>query len=251
MNKVIILAAGKGTRMESELPKVLVPLQGKPMIEYLIESVLKSQISAKPILIVSPSNQEIIKESLQKYNLDYVVQEEQLGTGHAVSCAKELLLESGIKNLIVFYGDHPFIQAETMEKLIVSHYDPITMMTTQVDNFEGWHKNFIRWGRIVRNEGEIEEIVEFKDASPIQQEIKEVNPALFCFDNAWLWKNIEQLKNENNQKEYYLTDLIKIATSQKIRINSLEIDPQEAVGINSQEELAVAEDLLNQKKQAL
>ncbi|MEI7620488.1 MAG: NTP transferase domain-containing protein [Candidatus Falkowbacteria bacterium] len=251
MNKVIILAAGKGTRMESELPKVLVPLQGRPMIEYLIESVLKSQISAKPILVVSPSNQEIIKESLQKYDLDYIVQEEQLGTGHAISCAKELLLDSGIKNLVVFYGDHPFIQSETMEKLIVSHYDPITMMTTQVNNFEGWHKNFIRWGRIVRNNGEIKEIVEFKDASPKQQEIKEVNPALFCFDNNWLWQNIEQLKNENNQKEYYLTDLIKIATSQKIRINSLEIDPQEAVGINSQEELAVAEELLNKKKQAL
>ncbi len=252
MNKVIILAAGKGTRMNSELPKVLMPLKGKPMIKYLIESVLKSQIDRQPILIVSPDNQEIIKEYLKEYDLNYVIQSEQLGTGHAISCAKELLSESGIKNLVVFYGDHPFIQAETMEKLIVNHYDPITMMTTQVSNFEGWHQNFIRWGRVLRDkDGEIKEIIEFKDASPKQQEITEVNPAFFCFDNSWIWKNISQLKNQNNQKEYYLTDMIKIATSQNIRINSLEIGPEEAVGINSQEELAVAEELLNRQKQAL
>lgn len=251
MNKVIILAAGKGTRMQSDLPKVLMPLQGRPMIKYLIESVIKSQISQKPILVVSPDNQDIIREYLKEYDLDYVIQTEQLGTGHAVACAKELLNEEKIKNLLVFYGDHPFIQPETMEKIIVNHYDPITMVTTQVDNFEGWHKNFIKWGRIVRIDGEIKEIVEFKDASLQQQEIKEVNPALFCFDNSWLWENIQQLGNQNKQQEYYLTDLIKIATSQKIRINSMEIDPQEAVGINSQEELAVAEKLINHQKQTL
>jgi len=251
MNKVIILAAGKGTRMGTELPKVLAPLQGRPMIKYLIESVIKSRICTKPVIVVSPDNQEIIKHSLAEYDLDYIIQDQQLGTGHAVSCTKELLIDSPIKNLVVFYGDHPFIQAETMEKLIVNHYDPITIMTTRVANFEGWHRNFVRWGRIIRNDGEIQEIVEFKDASLEQQKIKEVNPALFCFDNTWLWKNIQQLENNNQQQEYYLTDLIKIATAQKIRINSLEIDPQEAVGINSQEELAVAEELLGRRKQTI
>jgi len=247
MNQVIILAAGRGTRMGLDLPKVLVPLQGRPMIKYLIDSVLKSQISRKPILVVSPDNQEIIKQSLSEYDLDYVVQEEQLGTGHAVCCAKELLINSGVKNLAVFYGDHPFIRAATIEKLIANHRDPITMMTAQVDNFAGWHRNFIHWGRIVRVDGEIKEIMEFKDASVEHQAITEVNPALFCFDNSWLWKNIQQLKNQNEQQEYYLTDLIKIATSQKIRINSLEINPREAVGINSQAEATVAENLINQK----
>jgi len=237
--------------MGLELPKVLVPLQGRPMIKYLIDSVLKSEVSRKPILVVSPDNQEIIKEALAEYDLDYVVQAEQLGTGHAVSCAQELLSNSKIKNLVVFYGDHPFIQAETIEKLLVNHYDPITMMTTRVSNFEGWHQNFIRWGRIVRTDGEIKEIVEFKDASAEQQAITEVNPALFCFNNSWLWENIQQLKNENNQQEYYLTDLIKIATAQNIKINSMEIDPREAVGINSQAELTVAENLIDQKVRGL
>ena len=233
--------------MGLELPKVLVPLQGRPMIKYLIDSVLKSEVSRKPILVVSPDNQEIIKKALAEYDLDYVVQAEQLGTGHAVSCAKELLLNSEIKNLVVFYGDHPFIQAETIKKLLANHRDPITMMTTRVSNFEGWQQNFIRWGRIVRIDDEIKEIVEFKDASPEQQAITEVNPALFCFDNSWLWENIRQLKNQNNQQEYYLTDLIKIATAQNIKINSMEIDPREAVGINSQAELTVAENLISQK----
>jgi bifunctional UDP-N-acetylglucosamine pyrophosphorylase/glucosamine-1-phosphate N-acetyltransferase len=245
MNQVIILAAGRGTRMNSDLPKVLQPLQGRPMITYLIESVIKSQICPRPIIIVSPDNQAIIKEALSKYNLDYAVQAEPLGTGQAVACAQELLTKSDIRNLVVFYGDHPFIQPETMEKLIVNHYDPITMMTTQVNNFTGWYQNFSHWGRIIRSQGEIQEIVEFKDATPEQQAIKEVNPALFCFNNSWLWENIIHLKNNNKQKEYYLTDIIKIATSQKIRINSLVIDPQEAIGINSPEELAVAEELLN------
>ncbi|MFA4942406.1 MAG: NTP transferase domain-containing protein [Patescibacteria group bacterium] len=245
MNQVIILAAGKGTRMGSDLPKVLIPIKGKPIIQYLIESVLISGSSPKPIIVVSPDNQKIIRDALKEYDLDYVVQEEQLGTGHAVSCAKKLLQNSEIEKTLILYGDHPFIKPTTIQRIVGIHNYPVTMVTTQVDNFEGWYQNFIHWGRIIRVNDQIKEIIEFRDASPEQQAIKEINPALFCFDNTWLWKNIELLETNNQQREYYLTDLIKIATSQEIEINSLKIDPEEAIGINNLEELTIAEKLLN------
>ncbi|MDD3711604.1 MAG: NTP transferase domain-containing protein [Patescibacteria group bacterium] len=242
MTKIIILAAGKGVRMNSDLPKVLFPINGKAMIEYLIESIFKTKIDICPIVVVSPDNQSIIKESLSNYNLNFVVQEEQLGTGHAVSSAKNLISKD-VKNIIVLYGDHPFITSDSIEKLLESHKNEVSMMTVKVEDFSDWRKNFYHWGRIVRKNDKIEKIIEFRDASNEIKEIKEVNPALFCFNSFWLWNNIEKLKSDNNQKEYYLTDLIKIAFEQNITIDSSLIDAREAIGINSLEELEIAKSL--------
>jgi len=242
-NKIVILAAGKGTRMKSTLPKVLTPLSGKPMIEYLVDSVIEAKVDGRPIIVVSPDNKEAIEKALFAYGCDYAIQKDQFGTGHALACARSLFGPE-IKNVISFYGDHPFVQADTVRKIADNHKGIITMVTIVVDDFEDYRKNFYNWGRIVRNGGEVEKIVEFKDATESEREIKEVNPGFYCFDKNWLCDNIEKLTNNNKQQEYYLTDLIGLAFSQNHKINTVTIDPRQAVGINSPEELATAENLI-------
>lgn len=243
MNKIIILAAGKGVRMQLDLPKVLVPLNGQPMIKYLIESVQEAAIDPKPIIIVSPANQELIKEALKDYDLEYVVQEKQLGTGHAVSCAQGEINDN-IENIIILNGDHPFIKAETISNLSKIHSGILTMLTVKLDDFNDWRKSFYHWGRIVRQDGQIKAIVEFKDASEEVKKMHEVNPAVYCFNSRWLWQNINKLKNKNAQKEFYLTDLVNIVFQEGEVVNSLAIDAKEAIGINSKEELEIAEKLI-------
>jgi len=242
MNKVIILAAGKGKRMNSDVPKVLSPINGRPMIEYLINSVMKSKVDLPPIVVVSPDNHKLISESLNNYDIQYAIQTEQLGTGHAVLSAKDLI-EDNVENVIVLYGDHPFYKENSINRLIENHKSEVSMMTVNVNDFEDWRKNFYYWGRIIKNGNEIKEIIEFKDAGDSIKEIKDVNPALFCFNKKWLFENIINLKNNNNQSEYYLTDLIKIAFNQKIVIGFSQVEPEEAVGVNSPEELEVARSL--------
>lgn len=244
MNKIIILAAGKGTRMKSDLPKTLFPINGRPMIKYLLDSVFSSQIDSSPIVVISPSNKEIIKENIDEYPVNFAIQPEPLGTGHAVLSAKDLIPDDAI-NVLVLYGDQPFISEKSITKILENHESEVSMMTVKLSDFEEWRKNFFHWGRIIRENNEIKEIIEFKDADDVIKEIKEVNPAVFCFNKNWLIKNIENLKNNNNQKEYYLTDLIKMAFEQNIKIKPLFIDAKEAIGINSPEELDIARSLID------
>jgi len=247
MNKIVILAAGKGVRMNSHLPKVLMPLAGRPIMEYLIRSIVEAKVDGRPVIVVSPDNKEIIKKTLEGYDCDYAVQEEQLGTGHAFACARGLFGPE-VKNVISFYGDHPFVRADTVKKLVDGHKGFITMVTVKVDDFEDYRKNFYRWGRIVRGkDGEVEKIVEFKDAGEEEKNIKEVNPGFYCFDKDWVCANIDKLKNDNKQNEYYLTDLVGLAFSQGEKINTITIGPHQAVGINSPEELAIAEKLIREE----
>lgn len=128
--------------------------------------------------------------------------------------------------------------------MAVSDKSAITLATVKVKDFNNWRNNFSHWGRIIRKGTRVAGITEFKDATDKEKKIKELNPALYSFDAKWLWKNLKKLKNENAQKEYYLTDLIKLAFSDGQKINSFEIDPREAIGINSKEELEVVERLL-------
>ncbi|MDD5032373.1 MAG: GNAT family N-acetyltransferase [Patescibacteria group bacterium] len=242
--KVVVLAAGKGVRMNSHLPKVLVPLAGRPMIEYLIRSIIEAEVDGRPVIVVSPDNKEIIEEALASYNCDYAIQEEQLGTGHALACARPLFGPE-VKNVISFYGDHPFVRAEAVKKLAGSHTGVITIATIKVDDFHDFRKNFFHWGRIARDEnGDVKKIVEFKDATEEEKEIKEINPGFYCFDKDWLCANIDKLKNNNKQGEYYLTDLVGLAFSEGHKIKTITIDSRQAVGINSPEELAIAEKLI-------
>lgn len=245
MTKIIILAAGKGTRMQSDLPKVLVELEGKAIIKYLLEAVVTSKIDEKPLLIVSPDNQAVIKKELKDFNLDYVIQKEALGTGHAVLCALNHLSPE-VDKVVVLYGDHPFLKAETIIKLANLKTDSMAIMPTIMPDFESWRKNTYYWGRIITNNlGEVERIVEYKDASDEEREIKKVNPGFMSFNRMWLENNIKLLKNNNQAKEFYLTDMVKIAFDNNDKVRTLGLDPQEAIGINSPEELEKAKLLLN------
>ncbi len=242
MTEIIILAAGKGRRMGTKLPKVLVPLNGRPMISYLLDSVKALNIGTKPILVVSPDNIDLMKEQLQEYNVKYALQTEQLGTGHAVASAKDQVNPKADK-VIVLYGDHPFIKSDSIEKLYTNHRDALSLMSVKLEDFADWRQGFYRWGRLVRsNNGALERIVEFKDASDEIKNIKEVFPAIFCLDANWLWENIAKLKNNNNQKEYYLTDLVGMAFAQGREMQTTVIEPQEGMGINSQAELKIAQE---------
>ena len=243
MTDVIILAAGKGTRMNSDLPKALVPLQEKPMIHYLLDSINKSNIKTKPIIVVSPDNYQQIYEALKNYNVRFAVQSRQLGTGHAVLSAKD---ESSINSdkTLVLYGDHPFLSSQSIDDFVANEVEALNLLSVNLDDFSDWKKAFYHWGRLLRDDkGNLKKIIEFKDASDKEKEITEVNPAMFIFNSSWLWQNISNLNNNNNQEEYYLTDLVSLAFSQGANIKTTQIEPKEAMGINSLEELEIANNL--------
>ena len=170
-----------------------------------------------------------------------------MGTGHAVACAEEFLKDKA-ENILVLYGDMPLLLSDTIKNIVNRHIDSgaeITMGTVEVDKYEDWQAGFYDFGRVVRSEnGQVCSIVEKKDATSEQLEIKEVNPSYFCFKADWLWKNLKNLKNENNQKEYYLTDLAFMACSQGLEINTVKILPKEAIGINNEEQLKLVEKLV-------
>lgn len=241
--KVLILAAGKGTRMKSDLPKALVKVQGKSMIKHVLDAVRESGIDSRLVIVVGHEKERVIAELGDKY--DYVVQEEQLGTGHAVLSAYEFL-KGKAENLIVLPSDHPFVSPETIKKLAAKHTESgakITMALIMLPDFEGWRSFFYNnFSRIIRNsKGEIVRDVQFKDLNEEEKKIKEVNPIYFCFDANWLWEKIKTLKTDNAQSEYYLTDLIKIAMSEGDKVESINIDPAEGMAANSSEELEILE----------
>ncbi len=237
--QIIILAAGKGKRMESELPKVLVELKKKPLIRHILESVAKA-FKQKPVAIIG-HKAELVKIEL-KDACTYVIQQEQLGTGHAVSCAKESC--RGAEHILVLSGDQPFITPKTIKALLAKHIkskSKITFTTTELSDFEDWRKAFTGFGRILRKGGEVTGIREYKDGNEKERAIKEVNAGCYAFDAKWLWQNLEKIKNNNIQNEYYLTDLFKIAAKEGEIIETINIEPHEALGANSKAELEILE----------
>lgn len=242
--KVVILAAGKGKRMGSDLPKALIPVAGKPILLRLLESVKASGIDPFPTIVVGHGHEQICEAFGGICHP--VLQKEQLGTGHAVNVCREALASA--THVLVLYGDHPCISAQTMQRLVDLHKQSgavISMMTTTIPNFEGWYQVFLHWGRIIRDaSGKLLHIQQYKDANEAERAITELDPALYCFRADWLWKNIDQITNRNAQGEYYLTDLPAIAVSQGHVIPSLSVPPEESVGMNTPEEKAVIEEIL-------
>src|SRR3989344_7704129 len=243
--RIIILAAGYGKRMQSELPKVLTPLHGKPLVSYVLESVKKSGIDNNPVVVVG-QQRELVKETLGE-NCQYVIQEEQLGTGHAVS-AVAAQLEGKCENLMVLYGDMPFVSPKTIRNIFdfhVSHHSNITMGTVILKDFGDWRKAFYSFGRIVRGEkGDLKKIIYGKNLTPAELEIREVDPSFFCFKAEWLWPRLKKLKNENSHKEYYLTDLVGFAVAEGTPPGTVEIPTKEALGANSKADLEILESLM-------
>ncbi len=239
-NQIVVLAAGKGTRMgESELPKVLVMLNNKPLILHLLEEVDKINQLIKPVIVVGYKHQQVMDVLGDSYL--YAYQDQQLGTGHAVMSAERVITG---ENILVLYGDMPFIKAESLRKLMALHQEKkpaVSMFTSTVADFTTFPSvNF--FGRIIRNQqGNIVKITEYKDASPAERDIREVNPGIYMFNTDWLYHHIRQIQNANAQGEYYLTDMVELAIADAHPIESLAIAPEEVVGINSREELLNAE----------
>lgn len=239
---VIILAAGKGKRMQSNILKVMHNLNGRPLIDYVVNAVENSGVDVKPIVVVCAEDPAV--ENFLGDRAEYVVQNERLGTGHAVAMA-EKILKYKTDAVVVLYGDMPFIKPESIRKLVEKHEEKgnkITLTTTKVEDFNDWRAALYDYGRIIRDgaENHIVKIVEKKDASPGELEIKELNSAFFCFNSEWLWENLKLLENNNAQEEYYLTDLVGLAFSEGQKLSSVEINPKEALGINTKEHLEEA-----------
>ncbi len=240
--KIVILAAGKGTRMKSADPKALAPLRGKHIIEHLLKSVLDSGIDPRPTIVVGYEREQIMQELGDKY--EYVVQEEQLGTAHALLAAQSTL--KYVEHIVVLYADQPFIKSETIKKITDKHLKSgakITFATTIVPNFENSYKAFWNFARIIRDGGKLLRIQEFKDMTDEQKSIKEVNAGCYIFEAKWLWDNLKKIGNKNAEQEYYITDLLPIAYSNGVLVETVQIDPEEAMGANSKEELEILERL--------
>ena len=241
---VIILAGGLGKRMQSELPKALVPLQGMSLIRHVLGAVAASGVCESPIIVVGKKREMVMEALGASYR--YAIQEDQLGTGHAVLMAKSLLAPS-TDSVLVLYADQPFITAETIRALTELRETTkakLVMATVGLDDFSGWRSAFLGFSRVLRDtNGKITGVIENKDATDLEKEILEVNPAYFCFNQTWLLSNLPKLSKQNAQGEYYLTDLVKFAFEQGLEIPSIQISAKEAIGTNSQEDIEAAASL--------
>ncbi len=216
------------------------------MLHHLTESI--SKVVKDISIIVGYRGEDVISAMGESYN--YVWQREQLGTGHAVACARESLEKLPIENLIVLPGDHPFISSNTIAGLLDVHEASgatVSLATIRVPGFDGESLPFLQYGRIVRDaQGTITRIVEYKDATDEEKAITEVNASYYAFNPKWLWENINSITTANNAHEFYLTDLIERAVSQNQPIASYIIqNPIEGMGANTPEHIEVLEKLVS------
>jgi bifunctional UDP-N-acetylglucosamine pyrophosphorylase/glucosamine-1-phosphate N-acetyltransferase len=238
---IVILAAGKGTRMKSDLPKVLHPLVGKPMVLYSVE--MAQAVSERPPVLVIGYAADEVRQAVGGA-ARYVLQAEQLGTGHAVAQAQEML-QGGGDHVIVIYADMPLLRADSLRDLYqaqkANQSGPLTMLTFVTDTPRGF-------GRIVRAEdGSVQAIVEQVGATPEQLAIREVNPGVYCFDAAWLWSHLDKIP-VSPKGEYYLTDLVAMAVGEGAAVGAITMDdPNDALGINTRVHLAEAEAVIRRR----
>ncbi|MBS3906429.1 MAG: NTP transferase domain-containing protein [Syntrophaceae bacterium] len=240
----IILAAGKGTRMKSDLAKVLHPILGLPMLSYPIDLSL-NYIKAEKTIVVVGHQADQIKERFQTPQINFVLQKEQLGTGHAVLQALPLL-QGFTGTVLILCGDVPLVKAETLRSLInafLENDSTIAVLTAVVKDPSGY-------GRILRGEeGWLEKIVEEKDASEEERLIREINTGIYCVRSTFLIEGLKEIGKENAQGEYYLTDLVEVARKRGLRCSAhMVADPVEVMGINTLADLATATEVLRQEK---
>ena len=231
--RIVILAAGKGTRMNSDLPKVLHKLHGKALVDYVLdESEFLKPIES--ILVVGFKKEQVISYTNNRSNLKYVTQREQLGTGHAVLQAEELL-KNKKGHILILYGDVPNIKASTLQPIVDDHIindRDLTLITAEIDNPTGY-------GRILRDKnGSLLKIVEEKDCSDDEKMIKEWNPGIYIFKTPQVFEILNKIKTNNASKEYYLTDAIGLAQQSNMQIKAIKIaNSDEVLGINTTEQL--------------
>ena len=236
----LILAAGQGTRIKSDLPKVLHKVCGKEMVNHVIDTMRKANI--EDINVIIGKGADLVKEKTSSRNVSYALQEEQLGTGHAVKCAIDFL--RGKKGVVgVFCGDAPLIKAETVDNLFKTHIEnknSATLLSSIVEDPTGY-------GRVVRENDEVLKIVEHKDCTEEELKINEMNAAIYCFDIEKLLNSLDKLSNNNNQGEYYLRDVIGILKEEGNKVGAVTIDYEETIGVNSRIQLAEAEGILRNR----
>ena len=235
-NIVVILAGGLGKRMHSDIPKVLHLLFEKPMLVHVIEQA--RLIHPEKIFVVVGKYKDLIVSTLEQYvtlhDIEFILQEEPLGTGHAVQCCKSRLLDyqghGGTMNVLILSGDVPLIQKTTLVNLLNGHGG--SLVVTEMENPAGY-------GRIVVRSGEFVKIVEEKDCTEAEKRIQQVNCGIYAFDVGILCKHIDSLTNQNAQKEYYLTDILEII-QKEVAIGMYTISKErqfEIMGVNTVEQL--------------
>ena len=236
---VVILAAGKGTRMYSDLPKVLHPIAGKPMVKHVIDTA--KQLGAHNIHLVYGHGGDLMQQRLANEPVNWVLQTEQLGTGHAMQQAAPFFADD--ENILMLYGDAPLITKATLEKLIAAKPDKgIALLTVVLDNPTGY-------GRILRENGNVVGIVEQKDANAEQLKIQEVNTGVMVSDGASFKKWLTQLDNNNAQGEYYMTDVIALANRDGCQVAAVQAaDLMEVEGANNRLQLTALEQYFQQKQ---
>lgn len=237
----VALAAGQGTRMKSDLPKVLHPLGGRPMITYTVETI-RALADIPPVLVVG-HGAEAVQEVVGN-GVICVEQAEQLGTGHAVLQAREIL-QGRADLVLVTYADMPLLTVETLRRLVEQQHSnsgPVTMLTL-------FHEDPRGFGRVVRDESEaVIKVVEQAVATPEQLAIRELNAGVYCFDADWLWIRVDRIPLSLPKREYYLTDLIGMAAAEGLRVEALATgNSDETLGINTRVHLSEAERVLRRR----
>jgi bifunctional UDP-N-acetylglucosamine pyrophosphorylase/glucosamine-1-phosphate N-acetyltransferase len=239
---VCVLAAGKGTRMRSSLPKVLHPVLGRAMIDHVIQ--IAEALEPKTVAVVIGHESEMVRECVgQPENLEWVIQDKQLGTGHAVRQCESAIQD--VSDVLIVCGDTPLLQANTLESLVAEHRRldaDVTILTARPDNAFGY-------GRIIRNaKKHVTGIVEEKDASEQQQRIGEVSSGIYCVRRSVLFDLLHAIENQNAQGEYYLPDIVPLALAAGQRVESkLMPDADEMLGVNDRIQLAHVEDLMQKR----
>lgn len=241
----IILAAGKGTRMKSEKPKVSFMLAGKPLINRVYESVKNLELK-RIVVVVGFKKEQVINLLPADRRILFAEQKEQLGTGHAVMSA-DIHLKEQQGNTLILCGDVPLLKTETIEKILLEHISTdadCTILTAELEDPGSY-------GRMVRDQKNcVKKIVEFKDATVEQKKITEINTGIYCFKNKPLFEELSNISDNNAQREYYLTDLVDLFYQRRLKISSVHLnDLKEITGVNSLEELSILEiEYFNQLK---
>lgn len=237
----LILAAGQGTRMKSDTPKVLHKVCGKTMLGHVIEAV--DSVGADKKIVIVGHGADIVKAEMSEQALSFVHQTKQLGTGHAVITAEEEIPEEGL--VLVMCADTPLITGASLKEFTEYHIkekNSVSVLTAEIDNPFGY-------GRIVKDsQGQLLKIVEEKDATEDIKKIKEINSGMYCFDAAELKRNLGKISNNNAQGEYYLTELIEIAVAQNEKTGAFPVkNLDEIMGVNNRVQLAQAESVMRKR----
>lgn len=242
---IVIMAAGKGTRLKSKRAKVLHQVGGKPLLEHVIASAARV-VNAQDVFVVIGHQAEQVRAAVERTGVNFVLQAEQRGTGHALMCARDQV--SGYENVLVLSGDVPLIQAETISTLRDFHFTrkaAMTILTAEPPDPFGY-------GRIIRKSRSgdaVQAIVEQKALKPQQEKIREINSGIYAFSSKALFANINRLKADNAHREFYLTDMAAILVGDKARVVGLRAeDPAEVLGANTLAELAELDAILRSRK---